>query len=85
MKLNRWVLIAGVAFVFALAVVLFILQYRLSLVCMSFPIVCGVQCYHELGKKNEESKFNYKLNFAAFVASIFLFIASIFFNAMMLR
>ena len=85
MKSNRWVLIISIACVLVLAVLLFVLQYRASLICMLFPIVCGISVYRGCGKDKEKKKIDHKLNVAAFVSSIFLFIASIFFSAMMLR
>ena len=50
MKPNRLVLILSVVCVLALAVVLFLLQYRASLVCMIFPIFGAVSLYRERGK-----------------------------------
>lgn len=85
MNLNRWALTLIAACVLALAVVLFVLQYRASLICMVFPIVCGISLYREREKKKEKSQLAHKLNVIGFVVSICLFIASIFFNAMMLR
>ena len=81
MKSNRWVLISSVALVLALTVILFLLKYRISLVCMVFPIAAAISLYREQGKKDNE----HKLNVIIFIVSICVFIASIVFNFAMLR
>ena len=85
MKSNRLIFILSVVCVLVLAVVLFLLQFHASLVCMILPIFGAVLLYRERGKNEENNKLNHKLNVIAFVVSICIFIASIVFNIAMLH
>ena len=80
-KFNRWVLILSVAFTLALAVILFLLQYRISLVCMMFPVASVICLCREQEKKGNE----HKLNIIILIFSMFIFIASIVFNVAILH
>ena len=82
-KFNRWVLILSVAFTLALAVILFFLQYRISLVCMMFPVASVIYLCREQEKK--DNKHNHKLNVIVFIVSMCVFVASIVFNVAILH